>query len=210
MILILESFLVSLLAIIIAQWLWKFYMGPKIVLTVDDEFAPHPVTGIKYYKIGVKNIGYTSAKSATVYINIPKVSQRDFIPKWDSTPEAGVAGNQFLFDYYQKVDLPPKGIHKELIPILISPTREKKPYTPNHLYIFSNFHHYSLNTADIEIRPSRDKYRGHIYIACENYCSKFKLYILYEEVGKKPIIELKPEYVSRLLFRKGKVEMRVN
>ena len=204
---ILASFFASFLAIILAQWVWKFFIGPKILLTKKGMSDTHPVNKIKYYKIGLKNIGYTAAKSATVYINLEKIPGKDFIPKWDSVPEAPVAGNEFLFDHFQKVDLPPSSIHEELVPILIIPTHQTPGYVQNHLYIFSNFYHYSGKDKDeIEIKPSNDEYLGYLQIGCENYYASFKLSIFFPKADEMPSIELKPVYINRWLFRRGEIE----
>jgi len=124
---ILESFFVSFLAIIVAQWLWKLLMGPKISIIDRGLSEPHPLNGIQYYKIGVENKGLTAAKSAVVYVRLEvepeKRPEKDFIPKWDSMPEATIAGYTFLFDYFQRIDIPPTGIHKELVPLFIVPRR---------------------------------------------------------------------------------------
>ena len=117
--LIIESFLVSLVAIILAQWIWKLLMGPKIELTIEGLLSPHPVNKVRYFKVGLKNIGFTSANSAIVYIRIDSIPGRDFIPKWDAVPEA--TGNQtaFLFDAFQRIDIAPGEFIKNLYQFLL-------------------------------------------------------------------------------------------
>jgi len=205
---ILASLFVSFLAIILGQWAWKFFMGPKILLTKKGLSEAHPVNKVRYYKIGLKNVGYTAAKSATVYVSIKKIPGKDFIPKWDSIPEAPPAGNQFIFDHFQKIDLLPCGMHEELVPILIIPTQRKtvteNDYVQNHLYIYSNFYHNTVkDKSEIEIKPSNDKYLGCIQIGCENYYARFELSIFFPKANGDLCIDIKPKYNNRFLFRKG-------
>jgi hypothetical protein len=203
---ILESFFVSFLAIIVAQWLWKLLMGPKISIIDRGLSEPHPVNGIQYYKIGVENKGLTAAKSAVVYVRLEVGSEKDFIPKWDSIPEATIAGYTFLFDYFQRIDIPPNGIHKELVPLFIVPTKllPTKDYEPKKAYIFSNFHHYSATSVkELEIPNGLTK--ASLSIACENYYCKFSLEISFSN-GQISLSKIKSEYVNMWIYRKGVVE----
>ncbi len=204
---IIASFFVSLFAIIIAQWVWKLFMGPRVVVTVEGLSEAHPVNKIRYFKIGVKNSGYTAAKSVTIYIRPDKTKDKDFIPKWDSIPEATVAGNAFLFDFYQRIDIPPAGMHKELIPIIIIPTQniQSKNYTPNQAYIFSNFHHYSGKDVD-ETKISEGESKGSLHISCENYYAKYSMEISYKKKEQDVSVRFKPELISRFIYRAGKIQ----
>ena len=203
---IIASFFVSFLAIIIAQWVWKLVMGPIITIKNEGLSEPHTVNGIQYYKIGVGNKGFTAAKSAVVYVRLEVGSEKDFIPKWDSIPEATIAGYTFLFDYFQRIDIPPSGIHKELVPLFIVPTKplQGKDYEPKKAYIFSNFHHYSTKSVkELEIKPGQTK--ASLSIACENYYCKFSLEISFSN-GQLSLSKIKSEYVNRWIYQKGVVE----
>jgi hypothetical protein len=182
-------------------------MGPKIELTIEGLLSPHPVNKVRYFKVGLKNIGFTSANSAIVYIRIDSIPGRDFIPKWDAVPEA--TGNQtaFLFDAFQRIDIAPGGIHKELVPVFIIPTAllSGKDYVPKNLYIFSTFYHYtSKETSEIQVKPG--KHEGEIHIACENYYAKF-LFTLDFDIGTQELkVEISSALVNKWIYRKAKVE----
>ena len=203
---IIASFFVSFLAIILAQWLWKLIMGPKISIIDKGLSKPHPVNGFQYYKIGVENKGFTAAKSAVVYVRLEAGPEKDFIPKWDSIPEASIAGSAFLFDYFQRIDIPPSGIHQELVPLFIIPTAQSpnKKYDPKKIYVFSTLYHYSnISVKELEIKPGLTK--ANLNIVCDNYRCRFTFEIRVSN-GCLSLNAIKPESVNRWVYRKGDVE----
>ncbi len=225
------SFAFSVVAILLAQWIWGYISGPRIVLSVKGLSAPHPVSKLRYYKIGIKNAGATAAEAALVRVRLERDGSMDknieATPKWDSTPEAPIAGFSFLFDAFQRIDIPPAGyMHEELVPIFIIPTikmcyinkgdvKVMRDYEPYKIYLFSNFKHYSLAPVQ-DLMIEGPGIKGEISVEAKNCYVKytFEATITRSQNSNDPsdinieFTKLEAKRTKWWLFRGGKVENR--
>lgn len=214
---IVASFFFSIVAIVIAQLIWGFITGPRIVLSLKGLGEAHPVNKVRYYKIGIRNEGATAAKDALVRIRVFEKGgcngEIEVTPKWDAIPEASISGFSYLYDSMQRITIPPGGMHEELVPIIIVPTEALSNYKPHHIYLFSNWRHYSsMPVDDVELVSSNLK--GILSLDSENcyVIYDFKAIIKSIKRGEDVLeytidfTEIKPNMVKWWMFSKGKVE----
>lgn len=213
------SFVFSLLAILLAQWIWGYLTRPRIVLSVKGMGPAHHSNKVKYFKLGIRNEGATAAKNALVRIKANELGKNgegiEVVPKWDAVPEASISGNAYLYDASQRIALAPGGIHEELVPMFIIPTAELSGYKVSRLYLFSNMKHYSAESKDdIEVKDHR--LSGTVCIDSENCYVKYEFKVRIEvqeqrgSAGDRGTVisfeKLEPKRVKWWAFSRGKVE----